>query len=623
LANLSIDNPTLHAGAAVVLARFGHQLQLTENPQTTVRITTRPSSDGTIRIQAHVDGHIEIFYALGQTLARPFTSGYTLEKHILIDHLGTMLDCSRNAAFRVETIQKLLVDLALFGMDELYLYLEDLYEIESYPYFGYLRGRYTPVELAAIQECGASLGIEIIPCIQTLAHLRSTLHWEYAAKLKDTDDILLVDSPEVRIFLEHLLKAVSTQFKTKKIHLGMDEADALGLGNYLKQHGYANPKELIVRHLKLVVDICGQLSLEPMVWSDMFLRPLSPTAGYYDVPLPVELAQTVSPPAGTTLVYWDYYHCNPDFLARYLKLHRELSPEVAFAGGAWTWNGIAPNYSLALETTKVALETCVVQGIQRALCTLWFDNGAETPLQTALPMLADFSSYGYGPRPSPIEFGIWFHSMSGISWESYLLLDLFDAVPGTEIHNQACDNPSKWLLYQDPLVGLFDTYILGNSLGMHYAQLRRRLEQAKTGPNGSLLFSYYRQLAKVLEDKAELGINLIHAYEAQDIDTLKRIATVVMPRCREAVLDLKGLREQIWFAEAKPFGFEVLDLRLGGIATRLESSTRRILAFCTGEFTHLEELEEKRLPYREREVGSTRKFCACNTWRDIISAASI
>jgi len=98
---------------------------------------------------------------------------------------------------------------------------------------------------------------------------------------------------------------------------------------------------------------------------------------------------------------------------------------------------------------------------------------------------------------------------------------------------------------------------------------------------------------------------------------------VVMPRCRQAVLELKSLREQLWFAEAKPFGFEVLDLRLGGVATRLESAARRVLAYCTGEVAHLNELEETRLPYREREVGSTRKFCACNNWRDIVSAASI
>lgn len=602
-----------------------------ENLKVGLHITTRMIPGNTVRILSSSEGKVTIQYprrihffrALGRVLSKPFANGDIVQETIRIDHPGAMLDCSRNAAFTVDRIKDLLVDLALFGMDELYLYLEDLYEIESYPYFGYLRGRYSPSELTEIQEWGALFGIEIIPCIQTLAHLRSTLHWEYAAKLKDTDDILLVDSPEVRSFLEHMLKAVSTQFKTKKIHLGMDEADALGLGNYLRQHGYVNPKELMERHLKVVVDICGQLSLEPMVWSDMFLRPLSPTAGYYDVPLDADLAHTVRPPADTILVYWDYYHHNPDFLARYLTIHRELSPELAFAGGAWTWNGIAPNYSLALETTKAALEVCVVQGIQRAICTLWFDNGAETPLQTALPMLADFASYGYGPRPSAIEFATWFHSITGIAWESYLLLDMFDAVPSTEIHNQTCDNPSKWLLYQDPLVGLFDSYAIGNSLGIHYAQLRRRLEQVTTCPDGSLLFSYYRQLAQVLEDKAELGMDLMHAYEAQDIAALEHIATVVMPRCRQAVLELKSLREQLWFAEAKPFGFEVLDLRLGGVATRLESAARRVQAYCTGEVARIEELEEKRLPYREREVGSTRKFCACNNWRDIISVASI
>ncbi len=629
MANFSIDDPSLWAGTEAVLARFGHHLQLAEDPQTTLRITTRPTTDGTIRIQAYGDGHLEISYprkvhffrALGQAFARSFTSTYAVEEHIRIDHLGTLLDCSRNAAFKVETIQDLLVDLALFGMDELYLYLEDLYEIESYPYFGYLRGRYSPAELQAIQERGEHLGIETIPCIQTLAHLRTTLHWEYARTLKDTDDILLVDSPEVRAFLENLLNAISVQFKTRKIHLGMDEADALGLGNYLKLHGYTKPEILMERHLKLVVELCHQLSLEPMVWSDMFLRPLSPKAGYYDVPLQADPAKTIHPPEGTTLIYWDYYHHDPAFLTRYIQLHRQLGAEVAFAGGAWTWNGIAPNYSLALETTKASLEVCVEQGIQRALCTLWFDDGAETPLRTALPMLADFSSYGYGSRPSSSQFRIWFQALTGIKWDSFLLLDSFDVlVPGTK----TCDNPSKWLLYQDPLVGLFDTYAENNALGAHYVDLHRRLSQVEVAPGGNLqLFAYYRKLAQVLGDKAELGMQLKRAYDARDIGSLERFASVVIPRCHLALLELKHLREQIWFSEAKPFGFEVLDIRLSGIAARLESCAWRIRSFCRGEVTLLEELEQERLPYRQREAGSPRKFCACNNWREIVSASSL
>ncbi len=34
------------------------------------------------------------------------------------------------------------------------------------------------------------LGIEVVPCIQTLAHLKQTLRWPYGEGMKDTQDVL-------------------------------------------------------------------------------------------------------------------------------------------------------------------------------------------------------------------------------------------------------------------------------------------------------------------------------------------------------------------------------------------------------------------------------------------------
>ena len=53
----------------------------------------------------------------------------------------------------------------------------------------------------------------------------------------------------------------------------MDEAWHLGTGRYLKEHGLV-PGELIMKeHLARVMEIVRKLGLEPMMWSDMFLRP--------------------------------------------------------------------------------------------------------------------------------------------------------------------------------------------------------------------------------------------------------------------------------------------------------------------------------------------------------------
>lgn len=57
------------------------------------------------------------------------------------------------------------------------LYTEDTYEVNDEPYFGYVRGRYTKEEMKELDAFAGSLGISLIPCIQTLAHLKATFRW--------------------------------------------------------------------------------------------------------------------------------------------------------------------------------------------------------------------------------------------------------------------------------------------------------------------------------------------------------------------------------------------------------------------------------------------------------------
>ena len=58
-----------------------------------------------------------------------------------------MIDVSRNATFKLSQVKKVIMIMALFGMNRLMLYTEDTYEMKKYPYFGYLRGRYTKEDI--------------------------------------------------------------------------------------------------------------------------------------------------------------------------------------------------------------------------------------------------------------------------------------------------------------------------------------------------------------------------------------------------------------------------------------------------------------------------------------------
>ena len=57
------------------------------------------------------------------------------------DTFGVMLDCSRGAVYKKETVEKFIDFLSAAGYNMLQLYTEDVYEVDGEPYFGYLRGR--------------------------------------------------------------------------------------------------------------------------------------------------------------------------------------------------------------------------------------------------------------------------------------------------------------------------------------------------------------------------------------------------------------------------------------------------------------------------------------------------
>ena len=110
-------------------------------------------------------------------------------------YFGVMLDMSRNAVMKPEQVKKFAKIISGFGYNMIQLYTEDTYEVEGEPYFGYMRGRYTQAEIRDIVEYCETIGVEIVPCIQTLAHLNQIFRWRSVYyQINDCEDILLVEA---------------------------------------------------------------------------------------------------------------------------------------------------------------------------------------------------------------------------------------------------------------------------------------------------------------------------------------------------------------------------------------------------------------------------------------------
>ena len=125
----------------------------------------------------HADGLNSLargFFLLSQAAKENKKSGHIAQQRHFAS-CGAMVDVSRNAVMKVDAVKRYIDHMACLGMNVLMLYTEDTFEVPEYPALGYLRGGYTMAEIREIDDYAASLGVELVPCIQTLAHLAQFL----------------------------------------------------------------------------------------------------------------------------------------------------------------------------------------------------------------------------------------------------------------------------------------------------------------------------------------------------------------------------------------------------------------------------------------------------------------
>lgn len=498
------------------------------------------------------------------------------------------------------------------GYNTLLLYTEDTYEVKDHPYFGYMRGRYTREELKDVDQCARSKGMELIPCIQTLAHLNAIVRWPEYGQHVDTDDIMLAGDEKVYELIERMFATISECFTSRVVNIGMDEAHMIGRGKYYDLHGDADRFQILVDHLNRVSEIGRKYGFTLTMWSDMFFR-LAAGDYYADqVQIKDEIRKQI--PDNVRLVYWDYYSSDKKRYDKMLAAHEKIKEGTWFAGGLWTWTGFAPHNGYSMKATEAALRSCLESGVQDVFLTMWGDDGAECSKFAVLPSLFYASELAKGNTDRQrIEEA--FKAKYGIDFEDFMLLDL----PGTpnEEEDQIC-NAEKYLLYNDCFTGLLDSTLTGGE-GERYARCAEKLEGRKTDSVWGYLFAAEHALCEVLSIKAELGMRTRAVYESKDKEALRSLIGVYQELQEKLQIFYKAYREQ-WFRDNKPHGFDVQDIRLGGLLMRVRSCTERLQDLYEGKIEAIEELEEKQLDFMGNKESFEKEALYMNSWAQAVTA---
>lgn len=498
-------------------------------------------------------------------------------------------------AVNMATAKKIIRYLALMGYN--CLNLSSNFQVEKQPYMTYQAGKYTKAEIRELIAYAKRFGVSLMLFLPTLAHMESILHWPCYGHLRDTPDALYVGKEEVYQFLEDIFETAADCLDPdyRRVHLGMDEAYNLGLGNRLYEQGYEKKSDLMKQHLHRVMELCRKYNVEPVIYGDMFFRPFIGHGGYFSdtVEIPQEVIDGV--PEGLMIQFWHYYNCYGsewyksvfDHMFSQHMRFAEKNP-VGYLASNWKCTGFVPANDYAMQACDYQAKKCMELGVRDVTISAWPDDGGECSNLAAMPSTFLFAERFYGCSGDIAQR---FEELFCMDFADYMSMEDINRVPGARDYNtHGIMSWAKIMLYTDPMCGLYDNQI-DPACKQYFAELAPKLERCKENPHFGYIFSTVQALCEVLKNKATMSIEMREAYLAGDRAALE-----------EWIGKIDGIKEDMrkfaecfriqWMKEHQYWGLETLDMRFGGLIQRMETTKRLLQDYLAGRLERLEAFEE-------------------------------
>lgn len=517
-------------------------------------------------------------------------AGNETEEQSSFTTLGIMLDCSRNAVMKVSHLKKWMRWLALLGYNMMMLYTEDTYQLPGEPYFGYMRGAYSMDEIKELDTYAKSLGIEMIACIQTLGHMAQILKRACYKNIMDTECVLLANEEKTYQLIDKMLKFWSEALSSKRIHLGMDEAQSLGRGRYMEKFGFEKQFDIFSRHLNEVWKMAEKYNLKPMIWSDMYFRMSNTEHDYYDRNsfIPDDIKTKV--PAGVDLVYWDYYSKDEDFYSEWIRRHLELGRMPIMASGIWTWGRFWYDHAATIESVAPCIKACRKEDVKELFFTLWGDDISYCEFDSAFAGICCASDIAFGGDGRNV--GSQFSALFGADYNTYLTASELQMRVG----EKNIEVKTSTMMWDDPLLGIgWNEYEAvepecWNLVLKKLTSIREKLSSALSSSSVADA-SYPWSICDFLVNKIEFRNSFLKAVQKKNHAELARLKKSEIPRLLSALKKLQKAFRSQWLKRNKAFGMEVMQIRLAAQETRFRETSLRIQELIDGKIDSIEELD--------------------------------
>lgn len=520
---------------------------------------------------------------------------------------GMQLDLSRNNSLNEESIKYFIRQHAIMGLNSLTLYMEDMYVIDDEPYFGYMRGRYEPEKLKRLDDYAYELGVELIAELELLAHMDKFLrHYDKAYLHGASRGEFMVGEDATYEIIEKMVKSISSSLRSRIVHIGLDEARNMNQGPYKEKHGDVPIEKVFFEHAHKVCDIVKKYGMIPVLSGDMpfeFSWKGEPPKNYSYLDDSVELRQDIidSMPQDIAITMWNYFEEDEEKACSLFRKTRQLCDMVVYMGSARMYQSLLCKYEPTVKTMTACMKAAKRENIEYAVFCTWQDS-ADCPHFLALPVGIIAAELDYVGEYSHEEMQRKVKFLYGVDYDDFYKMGRADHVHQNEDQELA----TKFLLYNDPLMGLLDYHVKGLDLRKFYGDMVKDYRNRGNAKNPAvkLAFDQFKGYLDVLELKADFGVRLKKAYDDKDIDALKNLANdarIIKSRFEK----LMEIDRELFTFYFQGLGFETIELRRATMVGRFETTAYKIEKFIAGEISEIQELEQERLPYNQNPFENT------------------
>ncbi|MBE3068621.1 MAG: beta-N-acetylhexosaminidase [Planctomycetes bacterium] len=302
---------------------------------------------------------------------------------------GVYLDCSRGKVPRVETLKALVECLACWKINELQLYVENVFTFRRHPAIGRGYSPFAPAELLAVQDHCRLHHVRFVGSLTSFGHFEKILALPEYRHLGEMPGFgqwpggttLCPGDPGAIRLLAEMYEEFVPLFEAEDFNVCCDETWELGKGRSKARAARVGVGRVYLDFLKRIHSLCERHGKRMNAWADIVLDH-------------AELLPDV--PKGIVMLNWDY-HPRGNRIPRTREIVAAGLPAMV-CPGTNAWNSHGCRLEMGMKNIARFAAEGLKCGVEGLLNTDWGDGGHRNMLAVSLHNYAYGAAQSWQPR---------------------------------------------------------------------------------------------------------------------------------------------------------------------------------------------------------------------------------